>query len=314
LFPIASPSIICTAKKWGLPVIVTLHNYRLLCPSATLFHNGQLYLKSLRLSFPWGAVFKGVYRNSVIETAALAFVTTVHRLFSTWQQKVDLYICLTHFAKKIHIESSLSIPQHKLVVKPNSVADYGNGITNRSDFYLFVGRLTEEKGIRTLLHAASLFNFELIMMGQGPLENEVTEFAQDYSNIHYLGFQDKESVLRYLKMCRALVMPSLWYEGLPVTLLEAFSTGTVVIASNLGALAEIIQDGVNGLLFEAGNSKELANTIAAIAENKYDMGRIRENARSTYLRHYTPDKNYHSLVNIYNKAIGMNEQAPVVLA
>ena len=300
---LASPSIFFAANKYHIPVVLTLHNYRLICPSATLFFKHHIYEKSVRTIFPINAILHGVYRNSILQTAAIATMTFIHHLLGTWKKRIARYIVLTNFEKKKFDESALSIPQNKFALKPNFVSDYGEGEPVREDFFLFVGRLTEEKGIDTLLKAAILQNFNLVIIGEGPLKNEVAKAAREHSNIKYLGLQNKTTVVSYLKKCRAMIFPSVWYEGFPITILEAFSTGTPVIASNLGSMAEIVRDCFNGLHFEAGNEHNLCNAVKNLMCNPVLGANLSHNARLTYEREFTPEINYEILFNIYSTAI-----------
>jgi glycosyltransferase involved in cell wall biosynthesis len=300
--PLVSPSVFFVAHKHRVPVVVTLHNYRLICPGYTLFHRNKIYEKSIHSFFPVDAVMKGVYRNSRFQTAAVALMTAIHSLIGTWRNKVGVYIALTEFAKKKFTTSARAIPADKLLVKPNFIFDQGRGDVVRKDFFLFVGRLTEEKGIHTLLKATTRANFRLVIIGEGPLSSMVVEHAAKNPNIVYLGYQDKLSVMSHMKSCRALVFPSEWYEGFPLTILEALSTGTVIIASRLGGMAEIIKDGVNGLHFEAGNDSELAAKIMEVDQGPAYLKSISTKARSSYLEHYTPEDNYVSLMRIYDYA------------
>lgn len=302
--PVASPSIFLIARRYRIPVVVTLHNYRLICPGATLFHKGRIFENSIHSVFPVRAVLNGAYRNSIWQTAALATMTAIHSLIGTWKNKVDVYITLTSFARKKFMNAAIGIPKSKFVVKPNFIKDIGKGDPRqRKDYYLFVGRLTEEKGIRTLLKATRLFNFKLVIIGSGPLSEEVVQCARENPRITFLGFQQKSVVINYMKSCRALLFPSEWYEGFPITLLEAFATGTVVVASKLGAMAEIVTNGVNGLHFEAGNEKELVARITELNADPQLVRRLSTSARSTYLEHYTPENNYPLMMSIYRKAI-----------
>ncbi|CAN5362493.1 glycosyltransferase family 4 protein [soil metagenome] len=305
--PIVSPSVFFIANRNKIPVVVTLHNYRLLCPSATLFYDKLIYEKSIHSLFPWDAVLKGVYRNSVMQTAALAFVTAFHTIAGTWRNRVDQYITLTSFAKEKFVNSRLAISDEKLVVKPNFIEFKGNGLALREDYFLFVGRLTEEKGIRTLLDAASIEYFKLVIIGDGPLRSLVEDCASIQPNITYVGPKKNDEVLTYLKACRALIFPSIWYEGFPVTILEAFSTSTLVIASKLGGMAEIIQDQENGLLFEAGNPDKLVSTIIELSSNPERAAEIGENGHTSYLERYTPQINYEQLTDVYYKVIARQQ-------
>ena len=306
--PIASPAIFFVAKRYAIPVIVTLHNYRLICPSVTLFHKQKIYEKSINSIFPMDAILKGVYRNSRIQTAVVAIMVTVHNLIGTWKDKIDFYITLSNFAREKFKQSTLSIPEGKLLVKPNFVTDCGMGDSVRQDYFLYVGRLVEEKGIQTLLDAAKLYNFKLTLIGDGPLRGRVENAARANPNIRCLGFLDKPTIMSHMKKCKALILPSLWYEGFPLAMLEAFSSGTVVIASKLGSMAEIIENRVNSLLFEAGNAKDLVRRIVEIDEEPEWAKCLADNARLSYLTHYTPEKNYGLLTNIYKQASALKRQ------
>lgn len=305
--PIVSPSVFFVAKQLRIPIVLTLHNYRLICPSATLFYNGKVYERSIHSIIPWNAIWNGVYRNSRLQTAGVVFMNAFHHWMGTWKHKVGAYIALTQFAKEKFINSALSIPSNKLFVKPNFVKDLGTGQRIREDYFLFIGRLTEEKGIGILLKAASLYHFKLIVVGDGPLKSMVEDYVLRNSSISFVGFQSKEIVIDYLKRCKALIFPSIWYEGFPVTIAEAFSTGTPVIASNLGAMREIFVNGVNGLLFESGNERDLILKIMEVVKMGSMAGDISENARACYLKDYTPSTNYTLLTDIYNKTIERNK-------
>lgn len=302
--PLASPSVFFVAKRMKVPIILTLHNYRLICPSATLFFKGAIYEKSIHSIFPFNAIWKGVYRDSRIQTAIVALMTLVHHFLGTWKNKVDYYITLTAFAKAKFVTSTLSVVESKFLVKPNFVNDFGERGVERRDFFLFIGRLTEEKGIRVLLQAAVECRFKLVVMGDGPLRGLVQDAEKKNLNIQYIGQQPQAVVIEYLKKCKALIFPSIWYEGFPMTILEAFSACTVVIASNMGGMQEIIQDGKNGLVFNPGDAYDLGLKINEINKN-YDLAKaISKNARLTYLEKYTPAKNYERMEQIYHRAMG----------
>lgn len=305
--PLVSPSVLFIAKKHNIPVVLTLHNYRLICPSAILFFKGHIYEKSIHSIFPIHAIWKGVYRNSTLQTAIVALVTATHHWLGTWKNKVDCYITLTKFACDKFNSSALTISPKKFVIKPNFVKDCGKGEFNREDFFLFIGRLTEEKGVRTLLKAAILYKFKFTIIGDGPLGKEVENFARQHPTMTYLGFQSKAVVMSYLKKCKALIFPSIWYEGFPVTILEALCTGTPVIVSNIGGMKEIIQNRVNGLHFEPGNEKDLVSKIIEIEDQDSLANSLSANGRSTYLKHYTPAKNYDQLIGVYDKVREQHE-------
>jgi glycosyltransferase involved in cell wall biosynthesis len=308
-FPLASPSIFFAAKRYGIPLVITLHNYRLICPSATLYFNGRIYEENIHKLFPLNAIVNGVYRNSKLQTAGLALITTVHNLIGTWQNKVSKFIVLTNFAKRKFIDSALRVSENQFVVKPNFVEDPGYSYNEREDFFLVVGRLSEEKGIATVLEAIGHGKFKVVFIGDGPLKDLVLEATTRNANIQYLGFQNKTVILDYLRRCRALLFPSVWYEGFPITILEAFSTGTPVVASRLGSMAEVVTDQVNGLHFEVGSAQDLITKVHLLKGNANLAARLGANARKTYEDLYTPEKNSKLLLDIYTQLLSSPEQA-----
>ncbi len=295
----ASPSVIRAAKRRGIPVVHTLHNYRLLCPSGTLLSNNKLFLQSMYAAFPWAAVFKKVYRNSYLQTFWLAFTIWSHKVAGTWRS-IDKYIVLTENAKSIFTRSNIHFTANQLVVKPNFIADIQAETRTRQQHFLFVGRLSEEKGIRTLLDAFAGAAYNLSIIGDGPLCDLVLSYGAKYANIKYLGFQDKAVILEELRNCTALLFSSIWYEGNPLTIIEALACGTPVIASRMGAMETMIEDGYNGLHFEAGDTNDLKDkterwqTMPAEERDNFYA-----NARASYLQRYTPEKNFDQLMKIY---------------
>jgi glycosyltransferase involved in cell wall biosynthesis len=303
-FPLVSPAVFFVANKYNIPTVVTLHNFRLICPSATLYFNGRIYEENIHKLIPLDAILKGVYRNSRIQTAGLAAITTIHNLMGTWKNRVSKFIVLTEFAKQKFLASALRVSEDQFAIKPNFVEDHGFGEADkREDFFLMVGRLSEEKGIDTLLAACNLGNFKLVIMGDGPLKNQVEKAAANNSNIRYMGFQDKVVIHEYLKRCRALLFPSVWYEGLSIVLLEALSMGTPLIASRLGSMAEVLTDHVNGLHFEPGNAIDLLSKINALSNDSTLAGKLGANARKSYFELYTPEVNYKILLDIYTQLL-----------
>ena len=299
------PIVIRAAKKRNIPVILTLHNYRLLCPSATLSYKGRLFTDSVEASFPWKAIRNKAYRNSSLQTFWLAFIIWFHKRIGTWQL-VDRYIVLTEFSKSIFGASSLNIASEKLVVKPNFVDrpdSKGTGTDPKG--FLFIGRLSEEKGIRILLDAFRLTNCTLGIGGEGPLKNEVLKACKENKNIKYIGNLDKSEVDRAMMEYQVLIFPSTWYEGMPMTILEAFASGLPVISSNLGAMASMIRHGYNGLHFEPGNTEDLMDKLSywqTLTETQ--KANYRRNAHATFLEHYMPEKNKERLLEIYHSVAG----------
>ena len=301
------PIAVRIAKRRGIPVVMTLHNYRLLCPSATLFHNGQVFTESLHTAFPWDAVRLGVHSHSRIKTGWLALTVWLHKQLGTWNQ-VDRYLVLTDFAKQLFVNSSFGVPAAKFAVKPNFVIGFPLTDRPRSVHFLFVGRLAEEKGIDVLLQAFAHTGHTLRIAGDGPLKDKVLAYGKQHPNIHYLGALNAQHIRAELAVCSALVFPSIWYEGMPMTLLEAFASGTPVIASDLGAMATMIKHGENGWLFTSGDARGLQHRIAEWLQlDETDRAAIGKKARACFEQRYTATVNRVLLMDIYQAFAGKPE-------
>lgn len=301
-FPMLSPSVLLEADAWGAPLVQTLHNFRMLCANSLLYRDGAVCTDCVGKSFPLDGIVHGCYRGSrpgsAIVTAAYAF----HRLTHTWDA-VDLFVAVSEFQREVLVRGGL--PAEKLAVKPNFVdAPVWRAEKTREDFALFAGRLSPEKGIRTLLSAwdTGKIPLGLKILGDGPLADEVRARAAKNKDVEYLGLQPSEAV--YLKMGSAkfLVFPSEWYEGLSRTVIEAFAQGTPVLAADLGAVRELVEEGVTGFRFPPGNVDALAAGALRFPGGE-EYGRISSNCRSLFLGRFTAEINYGLLMDIYSKAI-----------
>ena len=298
-----SPAAYYACKEEGVPVVQTLHNYRLVCPGALLMRDGRVCEDCLGRPVPWPGVFHGCWRGSRAQTAVVAGMLTVHRWMGTWTERVDVYVALTEFARRKLIEGGLAA--EKIVVKPNFVHPDPETGAHHGGFALFVGRLSPEKGIRTLLRTwQTLKDMPLKLVGDGPLMGEVqAQIAREgWTHVEVLGRKPREEVFRLMQEARVLVFPSVCYENFPIVIAEAFACGLPVIASRLGAMAEIVEDGRTGLLFEPGNPENLAEKVAWAWRHPKKMGEMGHEARREYEAKYTAERNYEILMNIYQRA------------
>ncbi|PVY41320.1 glycosyltransferase family 4 protein [Pontibacter virosus] len=310
-FPLISPAVFDVAHKLGVPTVMTLHNYRLICPSAYLHYNGRTHMENVHKTFPLRAILDKAYRNSMFQTASVVLATGVHKLLGTWQQKVDRFITLTQGGSDLFFNSSLKPRREQLVVKPNFTTDLGLGEAERGDHFLFVGRLSPEKGISTLLKATELYPFKLKIIGDGSMREEVERHAATHPNVTYLGYQKLDRVEQELKTAKALIFPSEWMETFGMTIIEAFSTGTPVIAAKIGGAAQLVDDGVNGLHYSPGNAAELAERVHTLTQHPHMARQMGTAARQSYEVRYTPEANYRMLLSIYEDTIrSKNKIAP----
>jgi glycosyltransferase involved in cell wall biosynthesis len=278
-FPAASPSVYAAATAYGVPVIQTLHNYRFVCPAATAFRDGHACTDCVGRAVPWPAVIHACVRHSRPQSAVAAATLTVHRAAGTFSRGISGYVSLTSFQRDLMIRGGL--PADRIRVIPNFLEpDPGMGSHVRVGV-LFVGRLAPEKGVSALLEASKVAPGVVRVVGGGPLA-PLVEQADAEGHVVYLGRRTRASVVDELRSSIALVLPSVWFEGFPIVLLEAFATGTPVIASRIGSLAELIEDKVTGLLAEPNDADDLADRIRWATSHPDEMRRMGLNARQRY--------------------------------
>lgn len=307
LFFIASPSVIYAANRHKIPVILTLHNYRLICANALLLRNNEPCELCTQKKIPLAGIKYKCYRNSAAESALVTAITGIHKLRNTWKNKVSAYITLNEFSRSKLFHSSLRLPEHKMITKPNFVPDPGEGSRVRENFFLFAGRIAKEKGVHVLATAfASMPGYKIIIAGDGPERTFLQEKFSSYPNICFTGQMEKKQLSEYMKKCKAFICPSIWYEGAPLTIIEAFATGTPVVASRLGSMAETIVDGFNGLHFTPGDADDLCKKIELFLKETEQHSMFYKNARQTYLEKYHEDIHYKNVLKIYEDVIKKN--------
>ncbi|KAF3886907.1 MULTISPECIES: glycosyltransferase family 4 protein [Nostocales] len=300
-FPLISPSVYYAAKEEGVPVVQTLHNYRLLCPNALFFRNGGICEDCLGQLIPYPAVMHSCYRNSQIASGGVATMISLHRSMNTWTKMVDAYIALTEFAKQKFIAGGL--PEEKILVKPNFVSHDPGFSTESGGFALFVGRLSVEKGLDTLLTAWEHLGTQipLKIVGDGPLADQVVKAAKRLPQVEWLGRKPMSEVYTLMGEAMFLVFPSKWYETFGRVAIEAFAKGTPVIAANIGAIAELVDSGRTGLHFCPGDAGDLAAKVEWVLANPKKLAQMRQEARAEFEAKYTAEKNYQKLIEIYTK-------------
>jgi glycosyltransferase involved in cell wall biosynthesis len=230
-------------------------------------------------------------------------MTAFHHAKKTWSRAIDRYIVLTQFSKNKFIEGGL--PKDRIVVKPNFVEPDPGIRSGAGNYFVFVGRLSPEKGIQTLMDAWTSLQSDvrLRIIGDGPMADAVQSFADSDQRVEWLGRQPMPEVYSQVGQATALIMPSIWYETFGRTIVESYATGTPVIASNLGAMAELVEDGKTGTLFTPGDSADLAKKVDFFANNQANLPEMRQAAREEYLSNYTAEPNYQMLTSIYEEAI-----------
>jgi glycosyltransferase involved in cell wall biosynthesis len=301
-FPQISSSAYAACQDNGVPVVQTLHNFRFICPNALLLREGRPCEDCLNDSLIHSLRHR-CYRDSVLATGAQVWTITSNRWRGTYINNVNRYIALTSFAADKF--ASAGLPEDRIEIKPNflpETPDIGKG---EGGYALYVGRLSEEKGVKTLIEAwQNLPDLRLKVLGDGPLRQEL-EATVDHLKlpIEFLGYCTKEQIIKTVSSAVFQIIPSTWYEGFPMVALEAYACGTPLVVSQIGSLNEIVIDGETGVKFQPGNAAKLLETIANLLSDDKRLALMRNKARSLFKECYTAESNFSQLMVIYQNAI-----------
>ncbi|MEF2278525.1 glycosyltransferase family 4 protein [Deinococcus sp. YIM 134068] len=311
-FQVVSPAAYRAVRGAGAAVVQTLHNYRLLCAAATLYRDGHPCGDCLGKTPPWPAVRHACYRGSRAASGVVAAMQTTHRLLGTYDRAVDLYITLTDQMRDVYVRGGL--PGNKLVVKSNFLAEDPGVGGGDGSYALFAGRLTPEKGVRTLLTAWRESGLgerlPLRVVGDGPLAGEVEAAARSGSGVEFLGQRPHADVLELMRGARLLVFPSEWPEPFGLTLIEALATGLPVVAGHIGSAATLVEHGHTGRHFRPGDPADLAAQVRWLLDHPEDFAPMRGHARRAYEANYTAPANVRALLDLYRRAIRQRAGQP----
>lgn len=307
-FPLLSPSIFWACHRAGVPVVHTMHNYRFACANAVLLR-GDRPCEDCVGRFPWSALRHRCNSSSLARTAAVAARNVIHRWLGTYKSKVHAHIALTSFSKDFLVRAGL--PSERIFVKPNFQPVSQLPVQPRVSRFVFCGWMTRAKGLHLLLQAWQKIRpvgYELLVIGDGSeraaLEQSCAPSRSKDTRVIWCGAQPRQKVLELVSASRYAVIPSLGYENFPMSVLEALSAGTPVIAPDHGAFPQIFSNDREGLLFSAGDAESLENALrSALAAPESVWTQWSVNARNKFLREYTDRENYAQLAAIYEKAI-----------
>ena len=302
-FMVISPSIYYACGERGIPVVQTLHNFRLLCPAANFFRDGLICKECVDQSL-LQSVVHGCYRSRSA-TAGVALMLAFHRGLDTWRKSVARFIALTEFARSRFVAAGF--PAERFVVKPNFTDPDPGERQGAGEYALFVGRLVENKGGEVLLNAWKQLpaQYPLEIIGEGPEGPALAAQARELqlSGVTFRGRLGPSAVIEAIKSARFVIFPSTWYEGFPMCIAESFACGTPVLSSGLGAMAEIVEDHLTGLHFRRGDPQDLARKVEWAWNHPAELAEMGRAARRKYETHYTAEKNYSLLMGIYQQAL-----------
>lgn len=304
-FPLLTPAIYDACNQRDMPVVQTLHNYRIMCAGAQLLRDGKVCELCIKGTPYFGALHR-CYRQSLPGSLAVAHFISKHRKQKTWSKNIDRLIALTQFSKTKYIEAG--IDPSLIVVKPNFIEDPLEGSLpmpmETRNGVLFVGRLSREKGIPELLASWRGVDITLTIVGDGPLRASVEK--EKNPNIRILGNVSRDRVSQAMATARILVAPSVWYEGFPMVLVEAFAHGLPIVATDLGNIGQIVKKHYAGVLFPSGDADQLQSAVRGLYTNINQLQCFSNNCRSVYENEYAPEINLERILTIYEEAIALH--------
>ncbi len=302
-FVMISPSIYSACYEAQVPVVQTLHNYRLLCPAGTFFRDGKVCEECLESSL-WRSVEHSCYHDSYSASAVVAFMLAYHRFRDTWKREISCFVALSEFARNKFMEGGL--PGERIFVKPNFVSPDPGARTGIGDYALFAGRLSPEKGVKTILAAWKRLSLSvpLVIIGGGPDQAQLRAQAEreGLTNIQFKGQLPRNETLAAINNARFAIISSEWYETFCMAIAESFACSTPVICSRMGAMQELVEDHRTGLHFAPSDSQDLASKVEWAWTHPEEVRVMGIAARAEYESKYTAEKNYPQLMEIYQRA------------
>jgi glycosyltransferase involved in cell wall biosynthesis len=303
-FVMISPSIYSACREAGVPVVQTLHNYRLLCPAGTFFRDGKLCEECLHHSLI-RSVEHSCYHDSYSASAVVASMLAYHRARDTWRREISCFVALTQFARNKFMEGGL--PGEKIFVKPNFVSPDPGARTGIGDYALFAGRLSPEKGVGTILGAWKRLSVSvpLVIIGGGPdYENlKARAVSEGLTNVEFKGQLPREQTLAAINNARFVIISSEWYETFCMAIAESFACSTPVICSRMGVMQELVENNRTGIHFGPSDSEDLARKVEWGWTHPDEMHAMGIAARAEYVSKYTAEANYPKLMEIYRRAM-----------
>lgn len=298
-----TPSIIYALKKYNIPIVMTLHDYKLICPSYHMTYNNKP-CEDCKGNKYYKAIIKRCHKDSFLASSVYALETYLYSFLKTYIKHVDFLIAPSNFLKNKLIE--FGIPGKKIIYIPNFVninCDFSS--SSAGNYFLYSGKLSPVKGLCTLLRAVKdLKKYDLYIAGDGELRRELQDFARknDLNNVRFLGHLGSQEMHRILKGAKFMILPSESYENAPLAVLEAFAMGKPVIGSNIGGIPEMVIDGETGLLFEPGNHEDLKEKIDYLLNNALKIVEMGKKARQKVEVGYNSALHYQRLMDVYQRA------------
>ena len=316
-FPLLSPSIYRAAKERDIPVVQSIHNYRLICPTGALLRDGRLCAECVGRRLPLPAVRHACYHSSRSQTAVVAAMHATHTVMKTWERDVDLFLPVSHHVLHRLIEAA-AIPPDRAMVRNNHLSPDPGLRRPDSDrgYAVFVGRLSHEKGVEVLVRAAAQVpELQVRVVGDGPERGRVVRLARELQadNVSFLGQLPRPDALEEIRGARCLVLPSIWEEPMGLVLIEAAALGVPIIGSNIGGTPEVVVPGT-GFLFARADVSALATSLRDAASKPMIWRARGRAARLHFERNFTAERAYDSLLAAYDLVAATTDRDPATAA
>ncbi len=301
-----SPSILHSLRKYGIPVVQTVHQYKLVCPNYRFYieHENKICEQCLGGKF-YQPILTRCHKKSLTASALIAIEAYFHQLLNTYKKNIKLFHTPSAFMKRMLAKGGIDenkVEHHFLV----TLLDQFPFSPIYEDYFIFLGRLSPEKGVLTLLKAMTHVNrSKLIIVGDGPQRAELEVFAREnlIENVEFVGYKNKPEVKELMSHASFSVIPSEWYENSPLVIYEAFSLGKPVIGAKIGGITEFIQPNKDGLHFTPGSDNQLADCINMLLDNRDKIIEMGKNAREKAERNFAPEEHYHWISGIYERLV-----------
>ncbi|MEI6775116.1 MAG: glycosyltransferase family 4 protein [bacterium] len=302
IYPLIGPTAYWVCNKNNIPAIQRISNYRSLCPKGTLFRNSAICQLCINRSYPYPSILHHCYHESRIGSFFLSNSLYLSRKFNA-SSLVKKFIFPSKFTRE-YFKKNLALPNNKLVVVPTFIENMSpQENIKKGDYFIYVGRLAEEKGILFLLDLfVELPGIKLIVVGNGPLASKISQYKK-CKNIKFTGYLSKRYIRKYMQKAIATIIPSLCFDVLPQVLIESYREGTPVIAPCMGSFPSLVQQNITGFLYEERNRSQLRSYIQYSVRNKKKMYELGQSGNKLYKRTYHSSVHYQSLIKIYSDAI-----------
>lgn len=303
-FPLISRSAVQACQEMGVPVVQTLHNYRYLCINGGFFRHGNYCQRCLGTRIAWRGIAHRCYGGSLSRSLALTVLQYAEKRTTSALNNANLYIAPSQFVRQQYVAAGF--PGDRIWVKPHFASAVTPGADANRDGAIFVGRLCVEKGVDVLLSAwRQLPDIRLLIIGDGPYAAEVRAAVARTRNIVWLGALSRAEVLAHVRRARCIVVPSKVPESFGLVAAEAMGSGTPVVASDIGALPELVKNGRTGLLVSVGDTEDLIQKVRYLNVHPQFAVTLGAAGREDYEKRFTPEQGYQALIRIYEIASGL---------